>query len=283
VGNGAATQHQLDTYGWVLDAAWLTTAAGQRLDSETRRAMAGFADRVALRWREPDAGIWEIRGDPQHHVHSKLMAWMALDRALRLAPTHRTSKRRRTRWERERARIAHEVRTRGYSRERGCYTRAYGTDDLDAATLILPMLDFEPATSGRVVRTIDTIARELSAGGPLLYRYPPDRDGLPGIEGAFLPCSFWLAQAFAKIGRVAAAQDRLAALVELAGPLGLYAEEIDPATGQYLGNYPQALTHAALVQAALAVRDAQPRRRHETRSQDAVRAQPDAALPRTRL
>jgi hypothetical protein len=256
MGNGAAGQHQLDTYGWVLDAAWLLTRGGHRLYAETWRTMAGFADRVAEHWREPDAGIWEIRDDAQHHVHSKLMAWLALDRGLRIAARHRIPARRRVRWERERDAIAMDVRTRGYSEARRCYTRAYGSVDLDAAVLILPLVGIEPPESPRVHGTIEAISRELAAGGPLLCRYPPGRDGLPGTEGAFLPCAFWLVQALAKVGDVAAARDRFSALIELASPLGLYGEEMDPATHDHLGNYPQALTHATLIQAALALRDA---------------------------
>ena len=259
VGNGAANQHQLDTYGWVLDAAWLLTRSGHRLNSETWRAMSGFADQVAQRWREPDAGIWEIRDDAQHHVHSKLMAWLALDRALRIADTHRLTKRRREHWQAERAAIVDEVRTRGFNETRGSYTRSYGSEELDAALLVLPLLGIEPPDSPRVRGTIAAIQSELDAGGPLLYRYPPGRDGLPGTEGAFLPCAFWLVQALARIGSIAEASDRLAALVQLASPLGLYAEEMDPTSRRHLGNYPQALTHAALVQAALALRDARGR------------------------
>jgi GH15 family glucan-1,4-alpha-glucosidase len=256
VGNGAADQHQLDTYGWVLDAAWLLTVAGEHLDSETWRAMAGFADRVAKFWTLPDAGIWEIRGEPQHHVHSKLMAWLALDRALRISATHRTAARRRERWERERAAIANDVRRHGFNEALGSYTRAYGSDDLDAAVLVLPMLGLEAPDSPRVRGTVAAIARTLSASGPLLYRYPPGRDGLAGREGAFMPCAFWLVQALAQTGDVRGAEQRFAALLRLATPLGLYAEEMDPTTHDHLGNHPQALTHAALVQAALALRDA---------------------------
>src|SRR5215218_4736318 len=260
VGNGAADQHQLDGYGWVLDAAWLLTRAGRRLDPETWRAMRGFADQVARRWRQPDAGIWEIRGDGAHHVHSKLMAWLALDRALRIASTRRTPARQVARWQAEREAIAAEVTSAGFNPELGSYTRSYGSNDLDAAVLVLPLLDLEPRDSPRVRATIEAVRRELSAGGPLLYRYPPGQDGLPGTEGAFLPCSFWLVQALASTGRVDEAAQLFADLLELANPLGLLPEEISPKNHGYLGNYPQALTHAALIQAALAIRDAHPRR-----------------------
>lgn len=260
IGNGAADQHQLDGYGWVLDAAWLLVQAGHHLYSETWRAMRGFADEVAQRWTEPDAGIWEIRGDGAHHTHSKLMAWLAIDRALRIAATHRTPTRQLARWQTQRAAIAADVTTRGFNPELGSYTRTYGSTDLDAALLVLPLLGLEPPGSPRIRGTIDAITQQLSASGPLLYRYPPGHDGLPGTEGAFLPCSFWLVQALAVTGRADDARERFAALCGLASPLGLYAEEMDPATHRHLGNYPQALTHAALLQAALSLGDAQPRR-----------------------
>ncbi|MGH9264057.1 MAG: glycoside hydrolase family 15 protein, partial [Acidimicrobiales bacterium] len=227
-GNGAADQHQLDGYGWVLDAAWLLTRAGERLYSETWRAMAGFADTVAARWREPDAGIWEVRGDLAHHVHSKLMAWLALDRALRIAPHHRVGPRRRRRWEAEREALAADIGDRGFDRAKATFTRTYGSADLDAALLILPLLGLEAPGSPRVLGTIDAVRRELGAGGPLLYRYPPGEDGLAGEEGAFLACSFWLVQALAVAGRVAEAAALFDALVRLASPLGLFAEEMDP-------------------------------------------------------
>jgi GH15 family glucan-1,4-alpha-glucosidase len=255
-GNGARHQHQLDNYGWVLDAMWLLVRAGHGLYGETWRIATALADYVGDRWREPDAGIWEVRGDPAHYVHSKLMAWLALDRALRIAGSHRTSARRLARWTTERDAIAGDVIAKGVDPARGIFVRAYGRRDLDAALLVLPLLGLDPPRAARVTATIDAVRRELSAGGPLLYRYPPGDDGLAGGEGAFLPCSFWLAQALAATGRVDEAVGLVEQLQGLARPLGLYGEEADPATGELLGNYPQALTHAALVQAALAIRDA---------------------------
>ena len=256
VGNGAADQHQLDTFGWVIDAAWLFTRQGHRLDSETWRALTSFADRVAQLWRNPDAGIWEIRDDAQHHVHSKLMAWLALDRALRIGENHRLSERRRRSWTHERDAIAEEVSDRGFDADRGRYRRSYDSHEVDAAVLVLPLLEIEAPDSPRVRRTIDAIAHDLDAGGPLLYRYPPGHDGLPGTEGSFLPCAFWLVRALAASGNVANAAERFDALMQLANPLGLFAEELDPTTHEHLGNSPQALTHAAVIQAALAIRDA---------------------------
>ena len=255
-GNGAAGQHQLDGYGWVIDAAWVLVQAGHRLTAETWRAVRGFADLVARRWPEPDAGIWEIRGDAVHHVHSKLMGWLAVDRALRIADTHRLSARQRSRWLGARDAIAAEVRARGFDPAKGTYVRSYDSTDLDAALLVLPLLGIDEVDSQRVRGTINAIRDELSAGGPLLYRYPPGRDGLPGTEGAFLPCSFWLVQALARTGRRLEAIDLFHTLLDHTGPLGLYAEEMDPATGAHLGNFPQTLTHATLIQAALAIRHA---------------------------
>lgn len=257
-GNAASGQHQLDGYGWVPDAAWLLTNSGHRLYTETWRTMGSFADRVAEHWREPDAGIWEVRADTAHHVHSKLMAWLALDRAVRLAEHHRTSAPRVRRWSAERDALHEEITRRGFDPEKGSYTRSYGSADVDAALLILPQLGFECAGSDRIRGTIGAIARELGAGGPLLYRYPPGHDGLDGTEGAFLPCSFWMVQALARSGRLSEAHALFDELVALASPVGLYAEEMDPITRHHLGNYPQALTHSALIQAALALRDATP-------------------------
>ncbi len=255
-GNDAANQHQLDGYGWILDAAWLLTKAGHHLYAETWRAMAGFADTVAARWSEPDAGIWEIRGPAANHVHSKVMAWLALDRALSISAHQRTSARRRQRWADQRDALAAEIASRGVDPTTGSLSRTYGSHDVDAALLVLPLLNLVPPDSDLVRATIDTIRRDLHAGVGLLYRYPPGQDGLPGTEGAFLPCSFWLVQALATSGRSHEATELFEHLMTLASPLGLYAEEIDPATGRHLGNFPQALTHSALVQAALALRDA---------------------------
>ena len=222
---------------------------------EDNDAVRGFADLVARRWPEPDAGIWEVR-EPVQHVHSKLMGWLALDRALRIAATHRLSDRQRRRWQGARDAIAADLRARAFDPSQSSYVRSYGSPDLDAALLVLPLLGMDHIDSPRVRGTIDAIRDRLSAGGPFLYRYPPGRDGLPGAEGAFLPCSFWLVQALARTGRRTEAVELFRDLLGHGGTLGLYAEEINPATGVFLGNYPQTLTHAALIQAALAIRDA---------------------------
>ena len=259
IGNGAASQHQLDGYGWVINAAWLLTDAGHRLYGEMWRVVAAFADRVAASWSEPDAGIWEKRGQPAHHVHSKMMAWLALDRALRIADSRDDRhRRRRQRWRSARDSLAEEIRARGFDPHLRAYTAVYGSTELDAAMLVLPQLEIEPPSSPRVVGTIDAIRRKLGAGGPLVYRYPPGTDGIDGGEGAFLPCSFWLVEALARTGRRDEAEEMLSELLPLGGALGLFGEEMDPSTREHLGNYPQALTHAALVQAVLALRSTAP-------------------------
>jgi GH15 family glucan-1,4-alpha-glucosidase len=193
IGNGAGTQHQLDGYGWVIDAAWEVTRHGHRLDSETWRAIRSFADHVAAIWESPDAGIWERRDDPRHHVHSKLMAWLALDRATRIAENRGDSIRQTTVWRLEAERLREDVLANGYDPELDSYTASYGLPGLDASLLLLPEIGFEPLDSKRVTGTIEAVRRTLGAGGPLLYRYRGP-DGLPGDEGAFLPCSFWLVE-----------------------------------------------------------------------------------------
>jgi GH15 family glucan-1,4-alpha-glucosidase len=254
IGNGARAQHQLDGYGWVLDAAWQLTRTGHHLDSETWRTMRAFANHVTRNWMLPDAGIWERRDPPRHHVHSKLMAWVALDRAIQIAERRGDTPRRLTQWRAEAGILGEEIARRAFDPQLGCYTAAYGSPDLDAALLLLPWTGFEPADSPRVAGTIDIIRRELGAGGPLLYRYR-DPDGLSGGEGAFLPCSFWLVHALAQTGRRQQAETLFEELLGVGSELGLYAEEMEPGTYDHLGNYPQALTHSALIQAATALND----------------------------
>ncbi|MDP8959170.1 MAG: glycoside hydrolase family 15 protein [Actinomycetota bacterium] len=259
VGNAASEQHQLDVYGWVVDTAYLLDQAGRRLHRETWRVVSGLADFVADHWRRPDAGIWEVRGETAHYVHSKMMGWVALDRASRMARSYRVRPSRLRRWEREREALGRQVGHQGFDPQRNSYVRAYGGEDLDAALLLLPVLEFEEPGSPRVSGTVEAIRRELDFGDGLLYRYPPQSDGLEGKEGAFLACSFWLAQALARLGRIAEAMELFEKLWELSNDVGLFAEEMD-SSGRHLGNFPQALTHAALIQAALAISRARSRR-----------------------
>jgi GH15 family glucan-1,4-alpha-glucosidase len=254
-GNGAREQHQLDGYGWVVDAMAIYDRSGRPLNGEEWRTVKGFADFVASRWRLPDAGIWEERGEPTQHTHSKLMGWLALDGAIELSTRHRVRRSRLARWQTARDEIGDVVRRRGFNPELNSYTRTLDGTDVDAACLVLPLIRIEPADSPLVAGTIDAIWRDLGAGGPYLYRYQPNSDGLAGKEGAFLPCSFWLVQALAATGRIDEATTLMQQLLETS-PLGLFSEEVDTATGEPIGNYPQALTHAALLQAVLALRDA---------------------------
>ena len=250
LGNAADEQHQLDVYGWVVDAACLLEESGQKLHGETWRAVAGFADRTARVWREPDAGIWEVRGNPDHYVHSKLMAWLALDRSARMARNHRVKQSRVRTWLRERDAIAQDVLKNGVDHDRKSFVWKYGDRAMDAALLLVPVLDFESPDSPLVKGTIKAVREDLEIEPGLLYRYPPGAEGLEGKEGVFLPCSFWLVQALALTGEVDEATLIFDRLLDYSNDLGLWSEELDPGNKEALGNYPQALTHSALAQAA---------------------------------
>ena len=252
VGNGAQEQHQLDVYGWVADAAWLLNHAGHKLHSATWRGISAMADYVARHWDEPDAGIWEVRGEPRHYVHSKMMGWLCLDRTLRLAETHKTPEHRVRMWTEQRDRLKREVRDRGFDPKRGTYTWSYGSSEVDAALLILPILEFEDDAL-RTEGTISAIRGELEGDDGLVHRYPSRSDGIGEDEGTFLPCSFWLVQALARTGRGDEAERLFEKLAARANDVGLFAEEFDPRLGEQVGNFPQAFTHATLVQAALSL------------------------------
>ena len=249
VGNGAARQDQLDIYGDLLEAARMYVQAGGRLNAETGRRLAGIADLVCRIWRQPDSGIWEVRSGPAHFTHSKMMCWVALDRALRLADDGHVPSRNASRWRHEAEAIRAFVDDRCWSSARGSYVRSAGAKELDAALLLGILLGYGTPDSERLQATVDAVARELGRG-PLLYRYTGE-DGLDGGEGAFICCSFWLADALARGGRVDEAAALVDQLVALANDVGLFAEEIDPQTGAFLGNIPQALVHLALINAAI--------------------------------
>lgn len=252
IGNAAAEQHQLDVYGWVLDTAYLLAQEQGSLHKETWRALSAAADFVADHWREPDSGIWELRGPPKHYVHSKLMGWLALDRAIRIAETMEISDRRTGTWEKERDELAEEIRSRGFNDALGSYVDTYDSDQLDAALLVLPVLEFDPPDSARVRGTIRAIREQLGAGGALVYRF----SAAVGNEGVFLPCCFWLVQALARVGERDEARELFDQLMLQANDVGLFAEELDSQTGDHLGNFPQAFTHATLLQAARALQRA---------------------------
>ncbi|MGH2590700.1 MAG: glycoside hydrolase family 15 protein, partial [Actinomycetota bacterium] len=237
VGNAAVEQFQLDAYGWMLEAGWDYLRRTGDLYAETWRALRGHADLLAERSSEPDHGIWEVRGERRHYVHSKAMAWLGLDRAMRLAERLGARRPRRQRWATARAGLEEEIRGRGFDEASGSYVQAFGSTEMDASVLALALIGIEPPGSDRIDRTIDAIRRELGAGGPLLYRNEPEG------EGAFLPCSFWLSRALSAAGRIEEAREVFEATCALATPLGLFAEEMEPDTHEHVGNFPQAFTH----------------------------------------
>lgn len=249
VGNGAAGQTQLDVYGEVLDATFVCFERMPRpVRPELWAVLSRFADRAAARWREPDRGIWEVRGGPRHFLHSKLLCWVALDRALRLADRAGLSGDV-ARWERERAAVREAILADGYDRGVGAFTQSFGSADLDASALTVPLVGFLPATDPRVRSTVDRVRERLTSRG-LVYRYRGD-DGLPGGEATFALCSFWLVNNLALGGRVGEARELFERVAGYANDVGLLAEQIDPSTGDLLGNFPQGFTHLALVRSAL--------------------------------
>jgi GH15 family glucan-1,4-alpha-glucosidase len=230
---------------------WST--GGEALPPDGRRALAAYANFVVHNWRRPDAGLWEVLDEPAHYVHSKVWAWIALDRAARTADALGMRRAPVARWQRERDILRDDIRRHGFDADRSCYVRAYGSNELDSALLLLPLTGFHRDDIERQAGTVDAIWQELSAGGPLLYRYPAGNDGLPGAEGAFLPCSFWLLEALLRLGRREEGIRLFEQVLDLASELLLLPEEIDPGTGAYLGNYPLALSQAGLVHAVIEV------------------------------
>ncbi|MBI5106029.1 MAG: glycoside hydrolase family 15 protein [Solirubrobacterales bacterium] len=253
VGNGAWDQRQLDVYGELLDAIHLYHEALGDMHPEIQRFVAELADAAARRWEERDAGMWEMRGELQHHLSSKVMCWVALDRAVKLAPKLGEFGARAAEWATERDRIREAVLQRGWSERRGAYAQAFDSDELDAAALLMPLVGFLPADDPRMRSTIDAIARDLTEGGLVLrYRNAEgvNADGLVGEEGTFVLCSFWLVSCLALAGELDAAQALFDQLTSYASDLGLLAEEVETATGEQLGNFPQAFSHIGLIVAA---------------------------------
>jgi GH15 family glucan-1,4-alpha-glucosidase len=252
VGNGAWGQTQLDVYGELLNSLYLYREQLGELHPEIQAFVADLANTAARRWRERGAGMWEMRGEPRHHVSSKVLCWVALDRAIALAPQlgeHANLEH----WTAERDQIREAILTRGWSETRQAYAQSFDSDELDAAQLLMPMFGFLPATDERMRSTIDAIAAELTQDG-LVLRYRNEEglnaDGLSGEEGTFVICSFWLVSALAKAGEIARAEELFDKLVSYANDLGLLAEEIDTSGGEQLGNFPQAFSHIGLITAA---------------------------------
>lgn len=266
IGNGAADQLQLDVYGEVLDCAYLYASRGGELSTELWAELAHLADLAAQRWEESDASIWEVRGTYQAFTYSKVMCWVALDRAVKIA-------RRRhlpadfERWERARDAIREVVMARGWSEKVGAFAQAFGSDTLDAAALRLAQVGFLDPADQRLASTIAAVDRGLS-DGPMLHRYDvgQTRDGLSGGDGLFVMCAFWLVDGIAHTGQLEEAERRFERLLSFSSPLGLFAEEVDPASGELLGNYPQAFSHLALIAAAVNIE----RQRHHNLGQRAT-------------
>ena len=253
VGNGAARQRQLDMYGELLDLAWQWHARGHSPDDDYWRFLVELVNATVEVWEQPDRGIWEIRGTPKHFVHSKVMCWVAVDRGLRLA---KECGRRAPlqKWRQAHRRIREAVETKGYDKRRGIFVQAFGTRAVDAALLLLPQVEFVDYQDERMIRTADAVRDQLDDGG-LLKRYR-SRDGLQGEEGAFLACSFWLAECYARQGRVDEAREVFDRTVSTGNDLGLFAEEFDPRSKEMLGNFPLGLTHLSHIAAAVALRGA---------------------------
>jgi alpha,alpha-trehalase len=257
VGNGAWLQRQLDVYGELLGAARRLVDQLGELDPVTRRFLSGAADTAAARWREKDQGIWEVRGEPQDFLYSKLMCWVAVDCAITLA-SHLGAEDRVAHWGTARDEIRAAILTQGWNERAGAFTQAFGSEDLDAASLMLAITGFLAGDDPQMKATIDVIASRLTDERGLVYRYLTP-DGLAGEEGTFLLCTFWLAQAQALAGDVEAATVTFERAVAAINDVGLLAEEVDPRNGEMIGNFPQAFSHIGLVNAAWAITQAQQR------------------------
>ncbi|MBB1254487.1 glycoside hydrolase family 15 protein [Streptomyces sp. OF3] len=255
VGNGAAGQLQLDVYGEVTEALHLGHMTGLARNDYASQLQVKLIHYLEDHWDEPDEGIWEVRGPRRHFVHSKVMAWVAVDRTIKLiesgdveGPLER--------WRELRDTIHRDVCERGYDAERNTFTQSYGSKELDASLLLIPQMGFLPPDDKRVIGTIEAIQRELSTEDGFILRYPttgdqPGVDGLEGDEGAFLACSFWMADDLAMIGRVDEARQLFERLLALRNDLGLLAEEWDPKRKRQVGNFPQAFSHVPLIDTAL--------------------------------
>ena len=252
IGNGAFSQRQHDVWGAVLDSVYLHTKSTDHLDERIWPILVKQVEAALEAWRQPDRGMWEVRGEPKHFTSSKLMCWVAADRGARLARL-RGDDARAARWQAAADEIHADICANALDR-RGVFTQAYGTDALDASVLLMPLVRFLPADDDRIRRTVLAIANELSVGGLVLrYRTQETDDGLSGEEGAFTICSFWLVSALCEIGEFPRARRLCEKLLSYASSLGLYGEEIDPDTGRHLGNFPQAFTHLSLINALMHV------------------------------
>jgi len=256
VGNGASTQVQLDIYGEMLDCFYHAQKSLASHGEEEFRVLALLLERLERIWREPDEGIWETRGGPQQFTFSKMMAWVAFDRAVKLAEEH-SYRAPVAHWKSVRDTIHQEICKNAYNDEKGCFVRSYGSDQPDAALLLMPLVGFLPAGDPRVHATVEAVERELMTDG-FVRRYDTKKvdDGLPVGEGVFLACSFWMVSSLKAIGRLEDARKLFERLLSLPNDLGLLSEEYDPESKRLLGNFPQAFSHIALVNAAFDLKSA---------------------------
>ncbi len=255
VGNGAANQLQLDVYGEVTEALHLAHMTGLTRNDYAMGLQLKLIEYLEKHWEEPDEGIWEVRGPRRHFVHSKVMAWVAVDRTIKLVESGDVEGPL-ERWYQLRDDIHRDVCERGYDKERNTFTQSYGSKELDASLLLIPQMGFLPPDDKRVIGTIEAIQRELSTEDGFILRYPTEGeeagvDGLAGDEGAFLACSFWMADDLAMIGRVDEARQLFEKLLSLRNDLGLLAEEWDSGLQRQVGNFPQAFSHVPLIDTAL--------------------------------
>jgi GH15 family glucan-1,4-alpha-glucosidase len=257
IGNEAAEQFQLDVYGELLDTAWIYHRRGGDVDAAFWEFLRDVVELVTDRWQQPDRGIWEVRGDPRWFVSSQVMAWVAVDRGIRLVEDTGFAADV-DRWRQVRDDIEARVLADGVDDQTGAFTRAFGERSMDASNLLLPLVGFVPGDDPRMVATVQRIEEELGVDG-LLYRYRDD-DGLPGGEGAWFICSFWLVDALIMSGRLDRARQLFERLIGFANDVGLLSEQVDPHTGQLLGNYPQAFSHIGLIRAATHLQRAEQKR-----------------------
>ncbi|WP_407650271.1 glycoside hydrolase family 15 protein [Cellulomonas edaphi] len=262
IGNGAYDQRQHDVWGAVLDSVYLHTKSREQLPESLWPVLKRQVEEAIKHWHEPDRGIWEVRGEPQHFTSSKLMCWVALDRGARLARMHDEPDFA-EQWSKQAAEIHADICANGVD-SRGVFVQRYGSDALDASLLLVPLLRFLPATDERVRATVLAIADELTVDGLVLrYRVEETDDGLVGEEGTFTICSFWLVSALVEIGELDRGRALCERLLSFASTLNLYAEEIEPRSGRHLGNFPQAFTHLALINAAMHVIRAEEQAGHD--------------------
>jgi GH15 family glucan-1,4-alpha-glucosidase len=255
IGNGAWSQRQLDVYGELLGAVYRLRDRLPELNDVTREFLIALVDTAGERWREKDQGIWEVRGEPRHFLYSKLMCWVALNRGIQLADVL-DARQRVEDWTAKREEIRRTILEEGWNESAGAFTQSFGDDALDASNLVMPMVGFLPATDPRMKATIHATAERLTDSRGLVYRYRAP-DGLEGEEGTFLLCTFWLAEALALAGEVARARKIFEAAVEFVNDVGLLSEEVDPTSGELIGNFPQAFSHIGLVNAAWAIAQAE--------------------------